>query len=427
VLTDKLAIDGGTPVRRNFPPLGKGIDLVGDEEIDAVTAVLRDRSLFRYHSSRTPGRVAEFESAAGKAFGAGYALATSSGTAALRCALAALGVGCGDEVLVPAFTFIATVGAVVNMGAVPVFVEVDESLTLDVRDVAQKISDRTVAVIPVHLENAPCAMDELMSVAHARGIAVLEDACQAAGVTYHERVVGTIGDLGVLSFQETKNITTGEGGLVLTNDETMYVRAARFQDQGGQFVTQYRGTRGPDLGEPFIGDNVRMTEIAGAIGTVQLARLPALLDAMRANCDRVRAAIGVVEGLMPRATHDAAGAGGSSLTWFAPDAAIARRMIAALRAEGVPAAQMYDAEPVYLNAAVKARRTAADKGGPWNCAEHPSSVRYEPGTCPRTEALVPRSVTVGIGPRFSARDCDDVAAGVRKVAAHLLGKSTPSA
>ena len=422
MLTDRLAIDGGTPIRRGFPPLGKGVDLVGDEEIDAVTAVLRDRSLFRYHSSRTPSRVAGFESAACEVLGAGYSLATSSGTAALRCALAALGVGCGDEVLVPAFTFIATVGAVVNMGAVPVFVEVDESLTLDVPDVAQKMSNRTVAVVPVHLENAPCAMDELMTVAQSRGIAVLEDACQAAGVTYHDRAVGTIGDLGTLSFQETKNITTGEGGLVLTNDETRYVRAARFQDQGGQFVTQYRGTRGPDLGQPFIGDNVRMTELAGAIGAVQLARLPALLGAMRANCDRVRAAIGVLDDLMPRVIHDAAGAGGSSLTWFAPDAAIARRMVAALRAEGVPAAQMYDGEPVYANPAVMARRTASGKGGPWNCAEHRTSATYERGLCPRTEDFAARSVTVGIGPAYSEKDCDDVAAGVRKVASHVLGR-----
>jgi 8-amino-3,8-dideoxy-alpha-D-manno-octulosonate transaminase len=422
VLTDALAIDGGTPIRRDFPPLGKGIDLVGDEEIDAVTAVLRDRSLFRYHSPRTPSRVAAFEADACEAFGAAHALATSSGTAALRCALAALGVGCGDEVLVPAFTFIATVGAVVNSGAVPVFVEIDESLTIDAADAAAKITDRTTAVIPVHLENAPCAMDELVALAAARGVALLEDACQAAGVTYHGRTVGAIGDLGALSFQETKNITTGEGGLVLTNDEAHYVRAARFQDQGGQFVTQYRGTRGPELGEPFVGDNLRMTEIAGAIGSVQLGRLPAMLAAMRVNCDRVRAGVGTIDGLTPRVLHDAGGAGGSSLTWFVPDAKVARGFVAALRAEGVPAAQMYDGEPVYLNPAVQDRRTAAGKGGPWHCAEHPTSVEYGPGTCPRTEDLAARSVTIGIGPAFSTRDCEDVAAGVRKVAGHLLGK-----
>ncbi len=243
MLTDRLAIDGGTPVRRGFPPLGKGVDLIGDEEVDAVVAVLRDRTLFRYHGSRTPARVAGLEAAACDAFGCGYALATANGTAALRCALAALGVGCGDEVIVPAFTFIATVGAVVNAGAVPVFAEVDDSLTIDVDDVARKIGPRTAAVVPVHLENVACAMDALLALARARDVPIVEDAAQAIGVTYHGRAVGTLGELGAVSFQETKNITTGEGGMVFTDDEDLYVRAARFHDQGGQFVTQYRGTR----------------------------------------------------------------------------------------------------------------------------------------------------------------------------------------
>jgi 8-amino-3,8-dideoxy-alpha-D-manno-octulosonate transaminase len=420
VLTDGLAIDGGTPVRRGFPPLGKGVDLIGDDEIDAVVAVLRDRALFRYHSSRLPARVATFEEAACDAFGCRHALATASGTAALKCALAALGVGCGDEVIVPAFTFIATVAAVVNAGAVPVFAEVDDTLTLDVHDVATKITDRTAAIIPVHLENVACAMDELLALVGARGIPVLEDAAQAIGVTYHGRTVGTIGTIGALSFQETKNITTGEGGLVCTDDDDLYERAARFHDQGGQFVTQYRGTRGPDAGEPFVGDNLRMTEIAGALGIAQLARLPRLLDALRANCARVATAVGAIEGLTPRRLPDPAGAGGSSLTWFARDAATARRMVAALRAEGAPAAQMYEGRPVYESPALLAMRTPSNKGGPWHCAEHPTPHDIRPGLCPQTEDLASRSVTVGIGPAFSTRDCDDVATAVTKVARHVV-------
>ena len=163
-----------------------------------------------------------------------------------------------------------------------------------------------------------------------------------------------------------------------------------------------------------------MTEIAGAIGVVQLGRLPGLLASMRANCARVEEAIGPIAGLTARRRPDPTGAGGSSLTWFAPDAATARRMIDALRAERIPAAQMYDGRPAYDSPAVLARRTASGKGGPWNCAEHPTTVEYGPGLCPRTEDLAARSVTVGIGPAFTEQDCDDVAAGVRKVAHHLL-------
>jgi 8-amino-3,8-dideoxy-alpha-D-manno-octulosonate transaminase len=398
-------------------PIGKGVDLIDDEEIEAVTAVLRDRRLFRYQSRRAPSRVADFETAVCDAFGAPYALATASGTAALRCALAALGVGCGDEVVVPAFTFIATVSAVVGAGAVPVFAEIDDTLTLDPDDVAAKVTDKTRAIVPVHLENVAADMDALETVARRAGCPLLEDAAQAIGVTYHGRTVGTIGAIGACSLQATKNITTGEGGIVLTADEDLYVRAARFHDQGGQFVTQYRGSRGPDRGEPFIGDNLRMTEIAGAIGTVQLRRLAPLLDAMRANCTRVRDAVGTIDGFEPRRLPDPDGAGGSSLTWFAADATVARRAVDALRAEGVPAAQMYDGEPVYANEAVRERRTAADHGGPWHCAEHPTTHTYASGACPRTEALVARSVTVAIGPAWQPADCDGVARAVRKVAA----------
>jgi 8-amino-3,8-dideoxy-alpha-D-manno-octulosonate transaminase len=163
-----------------------------------------------------------------------------------------------------------------------------------------------------------------------------------------------------------------------------------------------------------------MTEIAGALGCVQHRRLGPLLAAMRANCARVRDAIGDVDGLSPRRLPDAEGAGGSSLTWFSPDTVIARRFVGALQAEGIPAAQMYDGEPVYANEAVRARCTASVRGGPWHCDEHPTEVRYEPGTCPRTEALVSRSVTVAIGPSWEPRDCDDVSRAVLKVADALL-------
>ncbi len=164
-----------------------------------------------------------------------------------------------------------------------------------------------------------------------------------------------------------------------------------------------------------------MNELAGAIGCVQLARLPALLAAMRANCARIESAIGPIAGLTPRRLPDPEGSGSSSITWFASDAALACRMVDALRAEGVPAARMYEGLPVYASPAVAARRTASNKGGPWNCAEHPSQAEYPRGLCPRTEDLVTRSVTVGIGPAFTERDCDDVAEGVRKVAHHVLG------
>jgi 8-amino-3,8-dideoxy-alpha-D-manno-octulosonate transaminase len=415
-----LAIDGGTPVRTARLDFSKGASLLGADEVDALSRLIASRSLFRYKDDLTAGTVADFERAACELLGCRYAVAVANGTAALRTALAALGVGCGDEVIVPAFTFVATVNAVVAQGAVPVFAEVDDSLGLDAADVDAQITDRTTAVITVHLENVACDLDALLPITDRRGVPVIEDTAQSFGAAYHGRALGTFGALGTFSLQQEKNITAGEGGLVVTDDETRYLRAARFQDQGGQFVTSYASARGDELTEPFAGESLRMGELAGAVAGVQLARLPGILDALRANKTRIVDAIGVVDGLTRRRRPDAAGDGSSSITWFLPDASLAKRFAAALRAEGVPCAQMYRGRPVYLNAGVLSRRTASDRGGPWACAEHPTDRVYGAGLCPRTEELVARSVIVPVGVGYTERDCADVASAVRKVACALL-------
>ncbi len=420
LLSDKLAVDGGTPVRTTRLPLGRGLAVFGAEERDAVLDVLESRSLFRYYGPKLGHRVEAFERALCELLGVPHAVALSSGTAALRAGLAALGIGCGDEVIVPSFTFIATVNAVVTMGAVPVFCEVDRSLGADPADVEAKITERTAAVMPVHLENQGCDMESLLAVTRRAGIAVIEDACQAIGSSHKGRALGAIGDVGAFSLQLEKNITSGEGGALVTSDETLLVRAARYSDQGGQFVTSYGVQRGAELAEPFAGENLRITEIAGAIAGEQLAKLPGIIDSFRANKRKILDAVGEIDGLELRASHDAEGDGGSSITWFAPTPEVARSFVAALRAEGIPSAQMYDGRPVYANPAILAKRTASGKGGPWNCAEHPTSVTYEMGMCPRTEELVARSCIVGVGAAFTPSDCEDVATAVAKVASHLL-------
>ena len=206
----------------------------------------------------------------------------------------------------------------------------------------------------------------------------------------------------------------------MTSDETLLVRAARYSDQGGQFVTSYGVERGAELAEPFCGENLRMTEISGAIAAEQLRKLPTIIERFRTNRRKILERLGEVDGLELRESHDPQGDGGSSITWFAPDAEVARSFVQALRAEGIPAAQMYEGKPVYSNPAILAKRTASGKGGPWNCTEHPTSVTYEMGMCPKTEELVARSFVVGVGVAFSPSDCEDVATAVAKVAAQLL-------
>jgi 8-amino-3,8-dideoxy-alpha-D-manno-octulosonate transaminase len=425
-VTEQLAVDGGTPIRSSFPPLGKGITLFGEEEKAAVLEVLESRSLFRYYGPHLLEKVAAFEAASKELLGAPYSVATSSGTAAIRAALAALGIGCGDEVIVPALTFIASVNAVVVAGAVPVFAEIDDTLGLDPRDLEAKITERTAAILPVHLDNGACDMDPIMEVARRRGIPVIEDTAQSMGTTYKGKALGTIGDLGAFSLQLEKNVTSGEGGLVTANDETLYLRAARYQDQGGQFVTSTGSSRSEDGGEaiePFVGENLRMTEIAGAIAEVQVRRLPGLLERQRFLQRRILDALPAVDGLGFRRLPDPEGDGGSSVNLFLPSAELARRFVKAMRAERLPAGQLYNGQPVYLTPSIVEKRTASNKGGPWHCAEHPTDVTYGPGLCPQTEELAGRAVIVPVSAAFADTDADDVAAGITKVATALLGGS----
>ncbi len=394
--------------------------MLGDEERTAVLEVLESRSLFRYYGPRLLGKVAQFEEELARNIGTEHAVATSSGTAALRCCLAALGIGCGDEVIVPAFTFIATVNAVVTAGAVPVFAEIDETLGLDPQDVAAKASARTAAIVVVHLENVPCDLGPLVAIADQLRVPLIEDAAQAMGTSYRGRKVGSIGVAGAFSLQLEKNVTSGEGGALVTSDERLYLRAARYQDQGGQFVTSHMGERGRELDDPFVGENLRMGELAGAIAGVQLGKLPGLLERLRSSRQRLAQAIGPVEGMTERRVPDPDGEGGSSISWFLPNPRIAREFSRALRAEGVPCAQMYGGKPVYANPAVLERRTASQKGGPWHCAEHPTTVEYRMGLCPVTEELVGRSLTVPVGPSWTQLDCDQAAEAVHKVAGALL-------
>lgn len=389
---------------RNDPlDYGKGASLLGDEEREAVDRVMRSRSLFRYYGPDLQGTVSAFESGVCESLGVTYAVAVSSGTAALRCALAALGIGPGDEVIVPAFTFIATVNAVVAAGATPVFADIDDTLGLD--PAAVPITERTRAAIVVHIENVVCDMNAL-----GLKVPVIEDAAQAFGATYKGRAAGGFGALGCFSLQLEKNITAGEGGVVTTNDEALYLRASRYQDQGGQFVTSYASTRGDELSEPFAAENLRMGELAGAVAGVQLARLPGILDALRTNKRRILDAVGTIDGLTPRRVPDPVGDGGSSCLWFLPDQATARAFVKGLLAERIPCAQMYRGEPVYWNPAVLARRTASGTGQ-WVA---------ERGMLPQTEALVARNVIVPVGVRYGEAECDEIATAIRKVAAEVL-------
>jgi 8-amino-3,8-dideoxy-alpha-D-manno-octulosonate transaminase len=413
-----LALDGGTPVRSGPYSTAKGLALIGAEEAAAVAEVLAARSLFRYYGPALLNRVEAFEQRLKETLGVEFAVGLSSGTAALQAGLVGLHVEDGDEVIVPAVTFIATVGAVVAARAVPVFAEVDESLNLDPASFEAQITEKTKAVIPVHLANVACDMDPIMAIARRHGITVLEDAAQAIGVSYRGKPVGSIGDAGAFSLQLDKNITTGEGGALVTSDWDIYDRVVRYQDQGGQFTISTGDVREHSSGEPFLGTNLRMTEIAGAIAGVQMNRLEEIIADSRRNAAEIRKRLSDLP-VDWRRIPDPAGEGGS-VTMFLGSATAAERFVTALRAEGVPAGRVYGGRPVYANPAILARSTPWSRGCPFNCKEHPTDRTYYMGLCPRSEDLIGRSVTVGVGPSMSDEDVDTAVRAVRKVAERLL-------
>jgi dTDP-4-amino-4,6-dideoxygalactose transaminase len=248
---------------------------LGVAEWFAVGRAISAGQLTRYGDA-PGGEVARFEVRLGAKMGVNHALAMSSGTSALIAALAAARIGPGDEVLVPAYTWLATAAAPLAVGAVPVLVDIDETLTMDPKDIERRLSPHTKAIIVVHMGNAVCDMDAILAIARARNLLVIEDAAQAVGVTYKGKRCGTMGAIGALSFNKYKNMNSAEGGAVLTDDPQLYARARIYHDCGDF-------GRGQDtFNEPaFIGQNYKANEIQGAILNVQLGKLDPFLARLR--------------------------------------------------------------------------------------------------------------------------------------------------
>ncbi len=276
---DTLAIHGGKPAKTNpAPPMYPGGMAIDAEEEQAVLEVIRSKRLFRYYGPEPgPSKVEELENKFAAHLGTQFALAVTSGTAALICGLQAIGVGPGDEVIIPAYTWIASASAVLAVGGVPVLAEVDQSLTLDPGDVEKKISPDTKAILPVHMRGTPCRMDAILEIAGRHGLKVVEDVAQADGASYKNRRLGTWGNVGCFSLQFNKIITSGEGGIVATNDEALWKRALQYHDVIGGL----RNGIPPE--ETLWGINFRMPELLAAVMLVQLRRLDGLLSAMRAR------------------------------------------------------------------------------------------------------------------------------------------------
>jgi dTDP-4-amino-4,6-dideoxygalactose transaminase len=327
----------------------------------------------------------------------------TSGTGALICSLAGLGIGPGDEVIVPAYTFMATPAAVVAVGAIPIIAEIDESLMLDPADVEAKITPRTKAVIPVHMVGLPADMNGIMRVARRHGLKVLEDGCQADGGSYKGKRIGAIGHVGAFSFNYYKNVTCGEGGAVVTNDPAIYERAMIMHDPG----TAFREHRADLSIEPFIGMAFRMNEIQGAVLRAQLRRIDGLLAKLRANKKKVIAGIAGT-GLKLVKQNDPEGECSTTLALTFDTAKRARLFMTLLQKQGMGAHSPIDSgRHVYSNwdPILQQRGAHHPAMNPFRMpANRASKVKYSKMMCPRTTDLLSRAVFIGVAHSWTAAD-----------------------
>ncbi|MDW7772009.1 MAG: DegT/DnrJ/EryC1/StrS family aminotransferase [Desulfobulbaceae bacterium] len=315
-----------------------GFEVFGEEEKREALEVFDTGVLFRYEFGAQRGdvwKVRQFEEAFARYTGAGHAQAVTSGTAALKVALAALGVGPGDEVITQGFTFVATWEAIFDIGATPVFAEVDETLNMDPVDLEKKITDKTAAIIPVHMLGAQARITEIMAIADRHNIPVIEDTAQAAGARLQGRHLGSFGACGTFSFDAVKTMTTGEGGMIITNDEETWRTMSEYHDHGHDHVVNPGGRGGE--GRRFIGFNYRMMELQGAIGLAQLAKLDGMIITQKKNKALLKEAAAALPGVSFRKILDEQGDSATFLAFMLPDREQAVRVNQILRDNGAGA------------------------------------------------------------------------------------------
>ncbi len=411
-----LAAEGGKPVREKplkadfFGPL-----YYDEKERQQLVDVLETRRPFRWYGpgKEPPMKVATFEKEFAAWMKTKYALAVTSGTAALQTAMAAIEIGPGDEVILPAWTWHSCFNAIVLAGALPVCAEIDESFNIDPDDLERKITKDTKAVIAVHLQGAPCNLDRVLAVARRHHIRVVEDCAQSVGGSYKGRPLGSWGDFAIYSLQLNKTITAGEGGAIATSDPVLFERAARFHDLGG-----LRDLHKQVVGEPrldwFIGTNFRMNEFSGGVLLAQLRKLDTIVANVRGNARRVYDGIRDLPGVHFRKIYDPEGEVGSAVFFGFKTKEQRDRYIALMKAENVPAQPPGGSVILPIQKHIEAKKTV-HPAWPSFTSERGRAIQYGAASCPRTIDILNRFAGVSLDPKFTRRDTDDIVAAIRKV------------
>ena len=380
-----------------------GAELIGKEEIKEVMDVLKTGVFARYAFDKERQgiwKVRDFEKDFAKYCGTQYALGVTSGSAALKVALTALDVGPGDEVICPAFTFMATYEAVLEVGGIPVMADIDDTLNLDPDDIPNKLTPRTKAVIPVHMCGAPARIDKIMKVANKYNLLVLEDNAQGLGASFKGKKLGSFGQMGIFSFDHYKTITTGEGGMVITNDLDLYERAEWYHDHGHDHLSPV--SRALD-GRTILGFNYRMNELQGAIGLAQLRKLDRVIAAQRKNQAAVMEALSGVPGIKFRGMPDPEGDSATFLAFNLPAEEQTKAFQKALKAEGLDTVRFKDNFWHYVPnwEHFLAKSTANSLKNPFSDPRNRKAT-YSRKAIPHAEDLLGRTLIMGISVKMPA-------------------------
>ncbi|MDE0299651.1 MAG: DegT/DnrJ/EryC1/StrS family aminotransferase [Candidatus Poribacteria bacterium] len=377
---------------------------IDEQEERAVLDVLRNGSLFRYYGLGEPSYVDKLEEQACRFYGVKHTLAVNSGTGALITCLTTLGIGPGSEVIIPAFMWVATVGAVVQVGAIPVLCEVDDSFSMSPADLERQITPRTKLILPIHMAGAPCDIESIIKIADKHGIPVLEDCAQCNGGEFRGRKVGTFGKMGMFSLQLNKNMTCGEGGLIVTDDEKLYTRAFTSHDMGLVRVEGRLDT--PDPYAILWGGGRRMPELSGAVASVQISKLPRIIDNMRGAKRRIKEMLEDIPDLGFRRLNDPDGDTGPFLILVLDDedkaAGAAKKLIDA-GLHNVFQISEYGLHIYFNIPSLVGKIGVTGAGDPWALVENRESVYdYNQGACPESDALFGRSVLVPIPSKLTS-------------------------
>lgn len=382
--------------------------------------VLRRKALFRYYGPdprSPPPMVAALEREFAAMIGVRFALGVTSGTAALQVALGSLGVGPGDEVIVPAWSWVSCFTAVVRVGARPVLAEIDETLCLAPGEISRLRTPRTKAVLVVHFQGAAADLDPILAEARAAGIAVLEDCAESPGAFYKGRRVGSIGDVGIFSFQQQKTITSGEGGMVVTNDPRLYERAVRMHDLGQ--YREFHAAQTPAHEAAFCGDQFRMSELTGAVALAQVRKIDRIREHCRRLSLRLRARIAGLPGIKLRRMPDADGESGFETYFWMPTVELRDTFRAKLNDAQIPCQQMTGTYAQYRRPYVETGLAHAPGATPFHPGATWPEAGYRAEDFPRTENLIHRFVVIPVGMAHTEADMDYIADVIHRAHAEL--------